>query len=153
MSHFEHLVEFYLLKFCYFATEGPLWNSSKLRLDCAENQRVYVFPFFFFSRVFQTCGYCLCIVQWTVTANFDFSNFFSQSEHIVYCLRTHKFHFSTTFSLKMGPTVLFTHLKIILLQYFSVFSFNFQFSAVSKRTLSCLVNKSKKRKGMIKIIK
>ena len=36
----------------------------------------------------------------------------------VYCSRTHKFHFSATFSLKMGPTVLFTHLKIILLQYF-----------------------------------
>ena len=28
--------------------------------------------------------------------------------------------------LKMGPTVLFTHLKIILLQCFSVFSFSFQ---------------------------
>ena len=37
--------------------------------------------------------------------------------------RTHKFHFLATFLLKMGPTVLFTHLKIILLQYFSVFSF------------------------------
>ena len=38
--------------------------------------------------------------------------------------------------LKMGPTVLFIHLKIILLQCFSVFSFSFQFSVVSKRTLS-----------------
>ena len=36
---------------------------------------------------------------------------------------THKFHFSATFSLKSGPTVLFTYLKIILLQYFLVFSF------------------------------
>ena len=35
----------------------------------------------------------------------------------------------------MGLTVLFSHLKIILLQYFSIFSFNFQFSAVSKRIL------------------
>ena len=31
---------------------------------------------------------------------------------------THKHHFSTTFSLKMSPTVLLTHLKIILLQCF-----------------------------------
>ena len=31
---------------------------------------------------------------------------------------SHKFHFSTTFSLKMGPTILFTHLKIISLQCF-----------------------------------
>ena len=51
---------------------------------------------------------------------------------------THKFHFSATFSLKMSLTVLFTHLKIILLQYFSIFSFSFQFSTVSKRTLSSL---------------
>ena len=38
--------------------------------------------------------------------------------------RFHKLHFSITFSLKIGPTVLFTHLKIILLQcfQFSVFS-------------------------------
>ena len=30
----------------------------------------------------------------------------------------HKLHFSATSSLKMSPTILFTHLKIILLQYF-----------------------------------
>ena len=53
----------------------------------------------------------------------------------VYCLRTHKYHFLSTFSLKMSLTILFTHLKFILLQYFSVFSFSFQFSAVSKQTL------------------
>ena len=35
----------------------------------------------------------------------------------------YKFHFSATFLLKMGSTILFTHLKIILLQYF-------QFSAI-----------------------
>ena len=65
------------------------------------------------------CGY----VHWTVTANIDFSTMNSASVH---CLRTHKFHFSVTFSLKMGPTTLFTHLKIILLQYFqfSVLSFS-----------------------------
>ena len=53
----------------------------------------------------------------------------------MHCSRTHKFYFLATFSFKMGPTVLFTHLKVILLQYFSVFSFSFQFLAVSKRTL------------------
>ena len=41
----------------------------------------------------------------------------------VHCSWTHKFHFLATFSLKMGHTTLFTHLKIILLQYFQ-----FQFS-------------------------
>ena len=55
----------------------------------------------------------------------DFSTVNSIS---VYCLWTYKFHFLTIFSLKMGHTALFTHLKIILLQYFqfSVFSFQFQ---------------------------
>ena len=52
----------------------------------------------------------------------------SGSENLapVYCSRTHKFHFSVTFSLKMGPTALFTYLKIILLQYFQ---FQFLISA------------------------
>ena len=51
-----------------------------------------------------------------------YQTIFSQSVHIVYCSRIHKFHFSATFSLKVGLTVLFIHLKIILLQCFSVFS-------------------------------
>ena len=38
---------------------------------------------------------------------------------------THKLHFSATFSLKMGLTALFTHFKIILLQYFQFSIFNF----------------------------
>ena len=44
----------------------------------------------------------------------------------VHYLWTHKLHVSITFSLKIGPTILFTHLKIIFLQYFqfSVFSFS-----------------------------
>ena len=51
---------------------------------------------------------------------------FPPFRHKFYCLWTHKFYFSTTFSLKMGSTVQFIHLKIILLQYFSVFSVSFQ---------------------------
>ena len=54
-----------------------------------------------------------------------FNQFFMNSTS-VHCLRVHKFHFLSIFSLKMGPTSLFTHLKIILLQcfQFSVFSFS-----------------------------
>ena len=50
----------------------------------------------------------------------------SVNSALVHCSRSHKLHFLSTFSLKMGPTALFTHLKIILLQYFqfSVFSFS-----------------------------
>ena len=57
-------------------------------------------PFFFF---------------FLVAALVDFLSLNSVSVH---CLWTHKFHFSVTFSLKMGPTALFIHLKIILLQCF-----------------------------------
>ena len=79
--------------------------------------------FFFFSRILVKHNYCSCTVHCTVTANIDFSAVNSAS---VYCSWIHKFHFSATFSLKMGPTALFTHLKIILLQcfQFSVFNFN-----------------------------
>ena len=57
--------------------------------------------------------------------NSRFCWLFSVNSASVHYSRTHKFHFLTTFSLKMGLTVLFTHLKIILL-VFSVFSFQFQ---------------------------
>ena len=45
----------------------------------------------------------------------------------MHCSRSHKLHFSVTFLLKMGPTVLFTHLKIISLQ-----CFQFQFLVSAK---------------------
>ena len=112
-------------------------NKLRLSLDYVFGVRRLRFSFFFCTCLWD-CSYCSCTVQWTVAAKFDFSIFFSQSVHIGYCSWTHKFHFSATFSLKMGPTVLFTHLKIILLQYFSVFSFSFHFSAVSKQTLHSL---------------
>ena len=92
--------------------------------------------FFFFSRVCETCDYCSCIVHKQQPQSLTFLTFFSQSVHSIYYSWTHKFHFSVNFSLKISHTVLFTHLKIILLQQFSVFSFNFQFSAISKRTLN-----------------
>ena len=41
----------------------------------------------------------------------------------VHCSRTHKFHFSATFSLQMGPMVLFTF-KNYFTTVFSVFNFS-----------------------------
>ena len=81
------------------------------------------FSFFFFYTRFKgqvqqrsTVQYCLAVF---------FLTFLSISEP-VHCSWTHKFHFLSIFSLKMSPTVLFTYLKIILLQcfQFSVFSFS-----------------------------
>ena len=71
-----------------------------------------VFFFFFcFHTLLEECGYCSINSSrkcWLFSVNSAF----------VHCSRTHKFHFLSIFSLKMGPTVLFTHLKIILLQWF-----------------------------------
>ena len=82
-------------------------SKQRVRLDCTESgwNTMLRFPFFFFN--FQPHY----LTKSTVNSIF------------VHCLRTHKFHFSVTFSLKIGLTILFTHLKIILLQYFQ-----FQFS-------------------------
>ena len=89
-------------------------NQYSTRLDWAESYGAFVLSRFAFSFLF------------------SFFFFFIQPQHLtkssmnsasVHCSWTHKFHFSVTFSLKMGPTTLFTHLKIILLQYFQ-----FQFS-------------------------
>ena len=86
--------------------------------------QVHVLPFFFFSFFFflacvlEVCGYC----SWIVAANVGYSIINSASVH---CLQTHKYHFLTIFSLKMDPTTLFKHLKIILLKSFQFSVFNF----------------------------
>ena len=79
----------------------------------------FFFFFFCFHAFLEEGGYCSMNSSrkcWL----------FSVNSASVHCLRTHKFHFLSIFSLKMGPTSLFTHLKIILLQcfQFSVFSFS-----------------------------
>ena len=65
------------------------------------------------ASAFLLCGFFFFL--FFQPAFVDFSTLNSAS---VYCSQTHKFHFSATFSLKMGHTALFTHLKIILLQCF-----------------------------------
>ena len=80
------------------------------------------FPLFF-SLLFLQQAVLFMYGTWIVTATFDRSSVNSVSVH---CLRTHKFHFLSIFSLKMGPTVLFTYLKIILLQCFQFLVFNFR---------------------------
>ena len=82
------------------------------------------------------CGIWVFVLRFSLFF-FSFFFFFFCSAHIcwlfhgnnvsVHCLQIHKFHFSAIFSLKMGLTVLFTHLKIILLQ-----CFQFQFLVSAK---------------------
>ena len=97
----------------------PIYKSNKIRTllrintatlkvclgstFCASKMHVCILAFFFFFEL-----KCLTFFLWTV--------------YSVHCSRIHKFHFLTNFSLKMGLMVLFTHLKIILLQCFLVFS-------------------------------
>ena len=117
-----------LFLFCYYSLSNFVVHDKNgflvrwcLDTRCVSVFARFAFSFFFFFLFFwvfmrfRECGYCSCIVSWTVTANVDFSTVNSAS---VYCSRIHKFHISATFSLKMGPTALFTHLKIILLQCF-----------------------------------
>ena len=101
----------------------PVWIGLK-QLKCP-----FAFQLFFFFYAYQAF-FTVHLLLWLL---------FMNSSHKVWLFPPfqHKFHFSATFSLKMGSKVLFTHLIIILIQYFSVFSFSFQFSAVSKRTLIC----------------
>ena len=84
----------------------------------------FSFLFLFFFHAFSPCKRLLFMYDtWIVAATFDQFSVNSASGH---CSRTHKFHFLLIFSLKIGPTVLFTYLKIILLQcfQFSIFSFS-----------------------------
>ena len=70
---------------------------------CFTFSRIFFFflSFFFFFSFSYTFWLSR---QWTV--------------HLCTVHGSHKLHFSTTFSLKMGSMILFTYLKIILLQYF-----------------------------------
>ena len=69
------------------------------------------------------CTFAFLLFFFFFAKKFDFST--NSQPHVgpVYCLWTHKFHFSSIFSLKIDLAVLFTYLKIILLQCFSVFYF------------------------------
>ena len=74
----------------------------------------FAFFFFFFTRFGKTW---LLFMYCSMNSNRK-CWLFCRKQCIVYFLWTHKFYFLVTFSLKMSPTILFTHLKIILLQWF-----------------------------------
>ena len=100
------------------------------------SSHVHVLPFFFhffsffLACISEVCGYC----SWIVAANVGYSIINSASVH---CLQTHKYHFLTIFSLKMDPTVLIKHLKIILLKCFQFSVFNFsKISSIQTDTMS-----------------
>ena len=98
------------------------WLSD--HLDC--HFAFFLCVFFFFST--RNCWLCQLWTMHTYTVH-----------------RSHKFHFSTTFSLKMGPTILFTHLKIILLQ-----CFQFQFSVSA--TISSIQMEPKRNHNRIYVM-
>ena len=118
----------YLSSYCLnFKKKKKSLFLSKAQFESTLRFAAFKFPtfsfFFFFASPFPNKRLLFMYCTWTVATTFDQSSVNSASVH---CLRTHKFHFLSIFSLKMGLTTLFTHLKIILLQYFqfSVFSFS-----------------------------
>ena len=86
-----------------------------------------------FSRLF-TSFYCFESVWIQIKAAFYFFFFLRVNSNLtwIHCLRTVQYCSYTVHVLKilkMGPTILFTHLNIILLQCFQFSVFSFQFSA------------------------
>ena len=69
----------------------------------------------FGDSLFSICLDSVCV---PFLVFFFFFFFLTTCQHLYTIHRSHKFHFSTTFSLKIDLTALFTHLKIILLQHF-----------------------------------
>ena len=97
----------------------PVWIALKPALCFVSC--VFSFHFFFLWATAGDSGYYTWIVA-------DFSYFFVplSLQWVPYTVYgTHKYHFSTIFSLKIGLTILFTHLKIILLQCFQFQFFSF----------------------------
>ena len=123
MPHTQHRFYFWAMSISHTTLYVSVWIHWSCVCVCDKlcfRSFFFFFLFFLFSRVLEECGYCSMNSAWTVAANVDFSQW------TVHCSWTYKFHFSTTFSLKMGPMALFTYLKNILLQcfQFSVFSFS-----------------------------
>ena len=90
------------------------WNMARLLLECDVNY-VSVWIQLIVTSAFLSCGFLFLsffLVQPTLV------EFSTVNSAFVHCSGIHKFYFSTTFSLKICPTALFTHLKIILLQCF-----------------------------------
>ena len=105
--------------FSVFSFSNNKFNSNRpysICLDPLKLRFTFTFLFFFFFFLAHISGAKRLLFMhylWTVTTTF---NQVFRGQCI--CSWTHKLHFSATFSIKMSPMVLFTHLKFILLQYF-----------------------------------
>ena len=109
-----------------------VWIALKLHQRFGEAAfSFFSFFFFFFSRVFG--GMRLLFNEQYMNSSRK-CWLFPVNSASVHRLWTHKFHFLATFSLKMGFTELFTHLKIILLQCFQFSVFSFSKIVLSKHT-------------------
>ena len=93
-----------------------VWIQCLLR--CVFSVAFSFFFFFFWHAIKKIVRLLFMHCSWTVAALFDFSTIFSTSVGPMNSAWIQKSHFLAIFSLKMGLTILFTHLKIILLQCF-----------------------------------
>ena len=125
VDHFRKLTKFRYKFGCRLKLQLPLkkLTSLRARLDwayCAYAFWVSHFPFFFVFFFFQSV--------WTVTALFTQMDSLYRGQNALFTGPTTTLFWKKKI-IKMGPTALFTHLKIILLQCF-------QFSVFSK--ISCI---------------
>ena len=104
-NYILHLVESRILEISHLGTQYPFGYTFQRPHSC--------FTLFFFFFLAFVSGANMSVIA-TVHEQ--------QPQLLIIILCTvygsHKLHFSAIFSLQMGYTVLFTHLKIILLQYF-----------------------------------
>ena len=100
------------------------WNSWNARLHFS----FFFFFFTYFRSIFLLFIHCYGYCLWTVAVKFDFFYFSAQ---ILLFIDPQILLFNNFF-IKNGFHGTIHTFKIILLQCFSVFSFSFQFSAVSK---------------------
>ena len=106
---------------------------------CLYHFSLFSFLFFVTHAFRRTNGYC----SWTVAIYSWLFSLFYQSCDLWTVHKTHKLHFLVTFLLKMSLTVLFTYLKIILLQYFQFSVFNFsKINSIQRdpKSQNCLSN-------------
>ena len=125
------VVNLYTISFDVNISNSLHWSINFLIIDSINNCTHY-FKLLINTKLYYTfslrLGLDSAFAFFSAFSFFSFFFFFSSragfvdfstlNSAFVHCSWTHKHHFSVTFSLKMGPTVLFTHLKIILLQYF-----------------------------------
>ena len=120
---------------CVNSTVGPICNKKVAEKWNLWVHKQYTMCTDWSKKVWKVkiCGYCSLNSTWTVTAKLDFSNFFQliSAYHVLFT--DPQISLFNNFFIKNGShDTIYTFKNYFVIVFFS---FQFQFSAVSKRTL------------------